>query len=62
MENIDLSYEPYAGGYMIADYSDENNARFCGTDLIWKSQPIISNPFGSLASAEQAASEHFNGK
>lgn len=59
---IDLSYEPYAGGFMIADYSDSNNVRFCGRRFEWRKQPIISDPFETKEAAEDAARLHFTGR
>ena len=62
MKNIDLEYEPYGSGYMIADYSDPNRVRYCGSNFYWSGQPIIYDPFDSKGLAESEAYKHFTGK
>lgn len=46
--------EPYGGGFMVADYRNGEDARYCGSDLSWRRQPITYSPFPDKASAVEA--------
>jgi hypothetical protein len=46
--------EAYGNGFMVADYSDGDNVRYCGSDLDWRRQPITYHPFPDTESAINA--------
>jgi len=62
MDYIDLSYEKYAGGYIIADYSNDSDIRFCGKSFDWSNQPIVRDCFETEQQARDAATNFFIGK
>jgi len=50
----DVFLEDYGGGVMVADYRDGDDARYCGSDLAWRRQPITHSPFPDKLSALKA--------
>lgn len=46
--------ESYGNGFMVADYRNGDDARYCGTDLSWRRQPITYCPFPDKHSAVNA--------
>lgn len=53
--------EPYAGAFLIADYSGEpgGTGKYCGYDMSWRGQPIVNKPFRKKEEAIIAAMKHF---
>lgn len=49
--------ENYGNGFMLADYREGDNARYCGSDLSWRRQPITYSPFVDKASAVTAGAQ-----
>jgi hypothetical protein len=51
-----IAIEPYAGGFILADYSGRNGpAAYRGVSSQWRSQPIVGDPFATKESAIEAA-------
>lgn len=48
--------EPYAGGFIIADYPNDDDVRYCGEDMKWKRQPLFNQceVFKTKENAEDA--------
>jgi hypothetical protein len=57
LNELGLYVEPYAGGFMIADYRNGEDARYYGSDLFSRRQPITHCPFPDKASAIVAAEQ-----
>ena len=50
-----IAVEPYAGGFLLADYSgNRGQASYCGRSMSWSSQPIVNDPFPTEESAIDA--------
>lgn len=65
LNDAGLYIEPYGSGFMVADYRNGDNARYCGSDLGWRKQPITYCPFpdkGSAVSAIGAVVDPLNNK
>lgn len=53
-----INIEPFAKGFIIADYSGLVCVkRFCGQSMIWKQQPIIRDPFSTEEEAVAACKD-----
>lgn len=46
--------ERYGEGWLIANYRDGENARYCGLDMRWRKQPIVYHPFTTAREAMRA--------
>lgn len=57
LNDAGMFIEPYAGGFMLADYRDGDNARYYGSDLSSRRQPITYSPFIDKASALTAGEQ-----
>lgn len=41
-----IAIEPYANGYLLADYSgNRGEASYCGVSMDWRRQSIVHDPF-----------------
>jgi hypothetical protein len=52
----DKAIEPYAGGFIVADYSGKRGrfgAAYAGTDGLWRDQPLAIPPFATKEAAEE---------
>ncbi len=50
-----IAVEPYADGFILADYSgNRGEASFCGKSMEWSRQPIVRDPFETEAAAVEA--------
>ncbi|MDE1673814.1 hypothetical protein [Nocardia gipuzkoensis] len=62
---MDYDIEPYAGGFIIADYSGNRGhfgAAYAGVSLEWNEQPTVGDPFPTEAAARQAAADQADRK
>ena len=51
-----IKVETMGSGFMLADYSGTKGpAAFCGVSMVWKSDPIINDPFTTKEDAVKAA-------
>lgn len=51
----DIAIESYGGGFILADYSGNRGkfgAAYCGSDGLWRDQPIGMEPFQTKEEAK----------
>ena len=54
-EDKSIKIESYLKGFLLADYSGSRGpAAFCGKSMKWKTDPIINDPFDTIAEALEA--------
>lgn len=53
-----IDVEPYAYGFILADYSgNRGEASYCGVSMRWSRQPIVPDPFPSAEAAVKAGAD-----
>ncbi len=50
-----IAVEPYAGGFILADYSgNRGEASYCGASMSWSLRSIVRSPFPTQEAAVKA--------